>query len=49
MNLLDTLDLSPAGALLVVAAGIMAAVLWAARRFRKSSAPTRHGLGLEDR
>jgi hypothetical protein len=47
MNLLDTLGLSPLGALLVAGAGIGAAIALALTRLRR--VPARRGLGLQDR
>ena len=50
MNLLDTLGLTPMGALLWAAAGLIAACAWGAWSFtRRSRTDSRIGLGLEDR
>ena len=50
MNLLDTLGVTPMGALLWAAAGLLAACAWAAWSFlRRSRGEQRVGLGLEDR
>jgi hypothetical protein len=49
MNLWNTLGVSPLGGVLIAAAGIAAAIVWATLAFRRSSRPERRGLGLEDR
>ena len=49
MNLWNTLGVSPLGGLLIAAGGVAMAIVWAAISFRRSSAPPRRGLGLEDR
>ena len=50
MNLLDTLGVTPMGAVLWAAAGLLAACAWGAFSFlRRSRGESRVGLGLEDR
>lgn len=50
MNLLDTLGVTPMGALLWAAGGFLAACAWGALSFlRRSRGESQVGLGLEDR